>query len=85
MMPLGTWTLPSGNACVASFREHGRDTHVHLTWSGSPPSVEWDAADWSVYLLAVRPAVVRLASDRTGRRVTRITDPLSEAPSLSYR
>ncbi len=73
---LGQWTLPSGNRCtVALVADHGSWVHVHHEWwPGTPPGLSWSAEDWSVYLLSVSPAVTRLVSEHTGKRIRQLVD-----------
>jgi hypothetical protein len=76
MKLLGQWTLPSGNRCtVALMAQSPTSSHTHLEWwPGYPPGASWSADDWSVYLLVVRPAMLRRLSEHTGRAVRQLVD-----------
>ena len=83
---LGTWRLPSGNTTQVFLLDcekctvcrNGEHTHLQHNWSGDAPGASWSASDWSAYLLVIRPATLRLASEHTGVKPLKLVEPFDK-------
>jgi hypothetical protein len=65
MRYLGTWTLPSGNACSAYFAADGQLT---LEWE-TLPGPTWPAEDLLHYRFTTFPEICRALARETGKRI----------------
>jgi hypothetical protein len=63
---LGSWTLPSGNACNVYFEP--KTSRVACEWD-HPPSPDWPAEDVVHYRAVTWPEIVRAVATTTGQKV----------------
>ena len=61
---LGSWTLPSGNACNVYLGPAG----LACEWD-RPPSPSWPRADVDYWETTTFPAILHAVATATGRRV----------------
>ena len=67
---IGSWTLPSGNACDVRFDvANGR---VECAWD-RPPSPDWPMVDVEHWRQVTFPEIVRAVATATGKRVLGVT------------
>lgn len=62
---LGSWTLPSGNACNVYL---GPGSALACEWD-EPPSPAWPSQDVEHYERVTFPAILRAVATATGQRV----------------